>query len=361
MSVRLLGTTVPGLESMAIDEAQELIGCRGEFHHPGAIQIHAPKDAIVDLNQWSRQLHRVLVVVGDGSIDTLQDAYEIAADVPIEQYVSSGQTFGVRCSRHGEHPFTSVDVAERIGQAIVDRTAEQFNQRLPVNLDVPEVIVRAYVRGDRLLITLDTTGERSLHKRTWRECEHNAPLRPTIAHAMLRLAEYEPMESLVDPMCGGGTIPIEAAGISLGRKPLTAPDGYAYERLTLSIQPTIDNRPGTAPEEVDITGYDANSRWIRCGRVNVRAAGLTDIVSIEKGDATELVPSADIIAVDLPFGIRTSENLPVLYRKFAAQLKSSHWDRCVAITTRPDLLPLSVTNTVDITYGRLNASIVVIE
>ncbi|QZA88767.1 hypothetical protein K0C01_00935 [Salinarchaeum sp. IM2453] len=356
--MKFIGTTVPGLEEFAIQEVDDLTGQSAKRHHQGAIQFTGERTDISYINQWSRQLHRMLLILDEGNIKELEDAYEIARSVPIEEYVSAGQSFGVQATRHGEHQFTSVEVADRIGQGIVDRTRAQFNSRLPVNLDHPEIIVRAFVRHDKLIIAIDTTGEVSLHRRNWRVCEHNAPLRPTIAHSMLRLVDYQPDDRLLDPMCGGGTIPIEAAGWQTPLPVTTQETQRAYHRLSINCQ---HNRQAPKTEDAksfSLTGIEKRKRWIDCARENINAAGLEEEITIKQGDGTKNLPDADIIATDLPFGIRTNEDLSRLYSKFSSALQNGSWEQFVCITTRPELLELSPTQTIRIKYGQLDATIV---
>lgn len=357
--MNVLATTIPGVEATAAGEIEDLLGVPAQQHHRGAIAFEASPGAIGYLNSWARSIHRVLIELGTATVDSLAEIYTESATLPIEQYVAPGQSFGVRATRHGDHSFTSVDVADRVGQAIVDRTRETFGERLPVDLDGPDVIVRVYLRHDNLTVTIDTTGADSLHKRGWRVCDHHAPLRPTLASIMLRLVDLSPDDRVLDPMCGGGTLPIEAALWQQGRPPQKEDRTYAYQRLTVE---GLDARP--APErpsasEVDNLGIDKNEKWVRCANANVTAGEVDSAVTIEQGDATTTLPPADIIATDLPFGIRTSEDLPGLYAQFADALAASQWDRFVGLTTRPDLLPISPTETIGIKYGQLDATIII--
>ena len=362
--MKFLATTVPGLERIAGEELEARFDVDVEPQHRGMVAFEADPLAAFECNEHARSLHRVLIEVADGRIETEQDAYELTASLSIERYLDPGQAIAVRGSRHGTHDFTSVDVAERVGQALVDRSREAFGERLPVDLDDPDVVFRAYVRDDRFVLAIDATGERSLHRRHWRECEHDAPLRPTIAHAMLRLAEYEPSDTLCDPMCGGGTIPIEAALWARREPPGWWRDRFATEALTVlpddgreQVRTAHDSRFA----DQTVRGRDRQQRWVRCATVNRRVAGLESVFEVEQADATEAALDADVIAVDLPFGVRTTGDLPQLYASFVENLETGDWDRFVAITTRPDLLELPVTRRIDIKYGRLDATIVLVE
>lgn len=360
--MHFLANGVPGLAHLAADEIASLLGGSATVDHPGAVRFQADQIAPFTINEYARSVHRVLVLIEETTATSPAAVYDAAAGLPIDRYFEPGQSFGVRADRHGTHEFTSVDVAERIGQAFVDESRAAFGKRLPVDLDDPDVIVRAALRDDRLLIGLDATGERSLHRRHWRECEHNAPLRPTIAHAMLRAVEYEPTESLLDPMCGGGAIPIEAARFARGDPAGGVRETHATEQLSVLPDDGRErarerwNPTASTPE---IVGIDKQDRWVRCATVNRDAADCSDMVEIRQGDATSVALDADVIAVDLPFGIRTTSDLRQLYADFSASLQDGDWDRFVAVTTRPEFLDVPGLETTDFRYGRLDANLVV--
>lgn len=367
-----LATTNPGLERVACREIEELVGADAERVYRGAVGFSAPASAAFALNRRSRGLHRVLVQVADGRVDAIEDVYDATRAVPFEEYFDPERSFGVRATRHGHHEFTSVDVGDRAGQAVVDRLRETAGTRIPVDLDDPDQVLRAFVRDDRYLLGIDTTGERSLHRRPYRVCEHDAPLRPTIAHQLLRLAGFEPGDDVLDPMCGSATIPTEAALWAAGRPP--DPDrGYAYERLPFldpSDSDPVQDPPGDAPSREDdpddegaipgsYRGIDEQSRWVRCGRVNAEAAGLDGVVEVEEGDATEVDVDADVVVSNLPFGIRTVGDMAALYESFSENLGAGRWRTAALLTTSPDLLDLPVEREIPVTYGRLDATIVI--
>lgn len=360
--MQFLATTVPGLEGVASDELEDRLDTDAERHHRGMVAFEADPLAAFECNEHARSLHRVLIAVTRGSITECQDAYELTATVPVEEYLEPGQAIAVRGTRHGTHEFTSMDVAERVGQALVDETRDAFGTRVPVDLEEPDVVFRAYVRDDEFLLAVDATGERSLHRRHWRECEHNAPLRPTIAHAMLRLVEYDHTDTLCDPMCGGGTIPIEAANWARREPPGWQREAFTADSLAcLPDDGRTRVRAAHESEAVDPTvrGFDHQDRWVRCAAVNRREAGLEEVIELRNADATTATLDADVIAVDLPFGIRTTSQLPTLYREFTENLQDGDWERLIAITTRPELLELPISREIEIRYGRLEATIVI--
>lgn len=111
----------------------------------------------------------------------------------------------------------------------------------------------------------------------------------------------------------------------------------------------------------DVEARDRREKWRRCGRVNSEAAGLEDVVDVVAADAREAAVDADCVVTNLPFGIRVSEDLRALYADFADCLREGAVDRAVALTIKPELLPLEPVERVDVPYGRLEAAVVVYE
>lgn len=357
--MKLLATTNGGLESIALEELTELIGQNGMVHHRGVVEFEGSREDVYALHYRARSLHRVMAVLADGTIEELKDAYRLTEQAPIATQLPE-KSFGVVGTRHGTHDFTSMDVADRVGQAVIDTYREATGTRLPVDLDDPTVRLEAYVYDDRFTLAIDLTGD-SLHKRPYRVCEHDAPLRSTLAYSMLRIAEYESDDRLIDPMTGSGTIPIEAAMAATDRVPrpdlepnfavLPEYDGERFRRHRAEYTPTA--------AALDIEARDRRKKWRRCAAVNCEAAGVSDLVGIVDADAREASIEADCVVTNLPFGIRVNEDLRALYESFSEQLISASVDRIVALTTAPELLTFEPTKRYEIPYGRLEATIVV--
>jgi len=367
MAVKLLATTNGGLEAIAAAEVDDLVGADPSIHHRGVVEFDGTPGDVYELHYRSRTLHRVMAVLVDGPVAELSDVYELAGRAPVVDRLPDAD-FGVVGTRHGTHEFTSVDVAERVGQAVIDTYRDVTGTRLPVDLDDPTVRLEAYLYDDRFTLAVDLTGE-SLHKRPYRVCEHDAPVRGTLAYAMLRIADWAPGERLVDPMAGSATIPTEAAMAALDRVPrpdldpafevLPDYDGDRFRRLRTGYAERAagdDGRP-----DLDIEAREIRERWRRCARVNREAADLEDAFDIVDRDARNAPIDADCVVTNLPFGVRTSTDLRELYAAFVDELEAGAVDRLVALTTEPELLPLEPTTRYDIPYGRLDASIVVRE
>ncbi|WP_456454865.1 THUMP domain-containing protein [Methanopyrus sp.] len=220
MTSGVLCTTAPGLEDVCAQELGEITGKPVHENYLGVrgrvlvkCSEYEALDIAREINRRSLTIHRAAVLLGGFEIEHrdergLEEIRERCQELPFERYIHEHDTFGVRPSRLGEHDFTSVDVGAAVGDAVIERIKREEGFRPQVDLDAPSVIVRADVVGDTVIVGVCTTGDRSLHQRGYRVYDHPASLNPVIAQGMLELAGNP--DSLIDPTCGGATVPIEA-------------------------------------------------------------------------------------------------------------------------------------------------------
>lgn len=357
-----LATTNRGLESVAVDEIAALTGETGTVAYPGMVRFSGDLAAVYSLHARARSIHRVMLELCQGHIETLDDITELIEGIDTPAYLGSDQAFAVRAKRRGDHPFGSPDVERAVGQAIIDGFRADGQARPPVDLDDPEMIFRVIIRENRATVAIDATGQRSLHRRWYRLEEHDAALRPTIAYAMCQYAGYDSGDRLLDPMCGCGTIPIEAALAAMDRPPTIEHEPALTRFRFLDVDRYHRLQETTASEpEASIVASDLDERAIEATRRNVTEADVADVVTARTANATAIDIDTDLVVTDLPFGIRTSGNLSELYSAFFENLRAGEWDRAVVHTAREDLVPLEVSTTVPMRRGRLETSILVIE
>ncbi len=263
------------------------------------------------LNERSRLLHRVMIEIASERFEGIQEEqgddalkriYEFVSALPVERYIKISESFAVRPFRKGEHAITSLDISRTVGSAIYDRLS-RFG-RPKVNLDHPAVIFRAELIGESFFLGIDTTGDSSLHKRPWRVYDHPAHLKASIANAMIELAGLNG-GSVVDPMCGSGTILIELAL-----------RGY----------------------EGRIIGIEKYMKHLKGARMNALAAGVLNRIKFIHGDSTKLslyIASADFAISNLPYGLKIGRKsmIPKLYMEFFSELAKVLEKRGVFLTT----------------------------
>jgi len=388
---KLIATTVVGLEEVAAQDLRDSFGLPALAARNGAVSISLPGpaprpgviDAIKTLNYWSRSLNRVGIVLCEGPCPDLDACYQLALSANYSSLIDCEQSFAIRPLRKGHHSFTSIDLGRAVGQAVIDSVSEAKDQRLAVDLDEPEVILRAGLHGDEFRLWLDTTGDMPLHRRSYRLQHHPASLMPSLAYLMLRIANWTG-GPLIDPMCGIATIPIEAAlyarGIPPGR---FRTDGWAYERLRW-LDPSP--HPSAAAEVdapsplvaqgsgLDILGIERFDRHLQGAWLNIAEAGLSDELRIVQGDAADLESVLDdsecypVAVLNPPYGRRVGSRgqAEILYGRFCQSAQRSGIRRIVVITELLRAMDRSlrdadyqVTAQFPIMYGDLRAVIFV--
>jgi tRNA (guanine6-N2)-methyltransferase len=362
----VLATTTLGLETIAITEIRELTGRTAVVAHRGMVRSSVDEADIFKLNYCSKSLHRVLLLCGECTFSSLAEIYQQTRAIEFTRLIHPTQSFAVRPKRVGSHAFTSEDIGRVVGQAVIDGYEAEQKVRLKVNLDQPHVIIRAEVRHDRFWISLDTTGDDSLHKRGYRTYQHAAPLKPSIAYSLVRLSGWKASESLLDPMCGSGTICIEASLWARG-VPNWFRQNYAFwnlhfmdRRHFLELKREIDAR--VRLRKLRIRGSDVVEKHVQGARENAEAAGVE--LEFVTGDATRDPLNADRIVTNPPYGLRVGRmgSMEKLYHDFLANLYQHEWKRTVILTGQPELIPEDrVAERVEIMYGDLPASILILE
>jgi tRNA (guanine6-N2)-methyltransferase len=232
--LRFFATTVIGLEDVASKEVESLTGARAELD-VGRIAFEGSLEDVYRLNLKASTINKVFIELCRSTFEGLNDIYRLAKSLDYTWILDAQQTFAIRSERIGVHNFTSMDVSRVAGQAVIDSFANATGKRLKVNLDEPDVEIYCLVRNSDFIMGVNTTGV-SLHKRGYRVYSHPAALKPTIASAMLRIGGWTQVKSLIDPMCGGATIPIEAALEASGIPPNHLRKDFAFLKLKICSQ-----------------------------------------------------------------------------------------------------------------------------
>ena len=221
-----------GVEGLLLDEikAMGITECKETV---AGIYFTGPLESAYRVCLWSRLANKVFLPVNKGTIKDAKDVYELAMAVPWEEHLSPEGTFLVDFSGTNHTIRNSQFGALTIKDAIVDRMREKANQRPSVSKEKPDLRVNARLNRGQLVISLDLAGE-SLHRRGYRLKQGAAPLKENLAAAILTRAGWletiNEQAPLLDPMCGSGTILIEAAFMALDRAPGLDRPSFGFER-----------------------------------------------------------------------------------------------------------------------------------
>lgn len=377
MKFKCFATTIMGLEDVAAKECEEIIGVKAE-PDVGKIFFQADEKQIIKLNLASRNLHKIFITLVRTQAETLEDVYKAAREVDYTRFIKADQSFAVKGERHSkDKPFTSMDMAASVGRAVIESFRERAGVRLKVNLDKPDVQLYSLIRDSEFLLGLNTTGK-SLHRRFYRVFHHRAALQPSIAASMIKLSEWRREELLLDPMCGGGTIPIEAALIALRIPPgIRRASELALRKLKFiddaEFREVLEELEGGMDLQFSpkIVGADASPKSIEGALANAEKAGVSKAVRLLVGDVFKLKEwmkdAADHVIMNPPYGVRMGvKRILEFYEKACRSVhEASPEARLTAIVSKPTIFGKAlkaagyqIKAKRQIMYGRLNAFII---
>ncbi len=316
-----------------MEEIKRIVSKEMFIYHPGAIYVKdLCEEDIYRLNFLSRTIHRVIILLEEGEFEDLKDLKKKIEGIEFKDFIEYNQTFAVECERTGEHNFTSMDVEKIVGRIIIEQYMLKVGNRLRVNLKNPDILIRIRIRHRKYWIGIDTTGMESLAKRNYRVYNHPAALKTTIACCMIYLSKWSIQEKFLDPMCGSGTIPIEAARIAMNipnRKFFMFQNFKFFDKdkwKKILSEHSIRNA------EYNIEGFDISPKHIEGAIRNSKSAGVN--VRFYVADATKDSLDSDVIIFNPPYGIRMKNPRFVkkLYMKFCENASKYDWKRMVLIT-----------------------------
>ncbi|NML42141.1 class I SAM-dependent RNA methyltransferase [Ramlibacter sp. G-1-2-2] len=301
-----------GVEGYLAEEVARICGARARDLRTarGGVQLVAGWPEVMQLNLHSRLAQRVLVQLWHGPYRAEQDIYEAASNVAWEDWFTPRESFKIELTSH-QSPLKSLNFAAlRIKDAVADRFRNRGGVRPDVDTQRPAVRVFGHLAAESLTLYIDSSGE-PLFKRGWREDKGEAPLKETLAAAMLAASGWDATVPLYDPCCGSGTIAIEAAQIACNIAPGSL-RRFGFERLrphkaadwqALKAEAQAARRAPTAP----VFGSDVAFRMVDFAQRNAERAGVAQAVQLRGGDALQRMPPSDVPGVMLlnpPYGER---------------------------------------------------------
>lgn len=305
-----------GVEGYLADEVHSLTGLAGQdllVGRAGVLLRASWRDAL-RLNLHSRLAQRVLVQLAERPYRNEDDIYAAAADVAWEIWFTPRQSFKVEVTAQ-HSPLKSLNFAAlRVKDAVADRFRAKAGVRPDVQTQWPDVRVHLHLTSDRAQIYIDTSGE-PLFKRGWREDKGDAPLKETLAAAMIAATGWNPHGEqplpLYDPCCGSGTVVIEAAQIACRIAP-GLQRRFAFEKLLphqAHVWSAIKDEAASAvtAASVPIFGSDVSHRMVDFAQRNAVRAGVADAVQLRGGDALQRMPPSEqpgVMLLNPPYGER---------------------------------------------------------
>ena len=317
-----------GLEGV-LEQELAALGAGGLFKVDGGVHFHGALSLGYRVNLESRVASRVLWRVIKARYRTDEDIYKTALAQPWPNWFDVSQTLRVNLVAT-RSPLKSLDFATlRVKDAVCDSFRARFGKRPSVDTQNPDVRIHAYLDAETVTLYLDLSGD-PLFMRGWRGATGEAPLRENLAAGIVKLSGWDGMEPLLDPMCGSGTLVIEAAMIALDIAP-GAHRSFAFERLknfdraaweTIKAAALAREKPRT---QLPIFGGDLYGDELKNARTNLNAAGLDGVVSFKQANVLEMPAPASngVIVTNPPYGVRlgTTEDLAAFYPQLGDALK----------------------------------------
>jgi putative N6-adenine-specific DNA methylase len=353
-----------GLESLLAEELREL-GAQTAESVPGGVAFEGDMRTCCRANLESRLATRVLMRLGRAPYADEQDVYEAALALRWPEWFSERHSIRVDVNAI-RSPLKSLEFATlRIKDAVCDRFRADRGRRPDVDTRFPQVRIQAFLDRASVTLYLDTSGE-PLNKRGYRKDAGEAPLKENLAAGILRLTGWDGSEPLLDPMCGSGTLAIEAAMMALAIPPGHA-RGFGFERLAgFDAKAWREIREAAlaraqAPRKLALFARDRYGEELKKARLNLEAAGLADCVELKQADVldTGAPARAGVLVANPPYGTRLGEDaaLAEFYPKLGDTLKKFYagW-RCYFFsgdTRLPKLIRLAASKRTPLFNGPL--------
>lgn len=322
----LIAKTFQGLEEVLAQELTELGASNIEIGRR-MVSFTGDKAMMYRANFCLRTAIRILKHIKHFSAKTADEVYEAVKSIEWENYLDNMSSFAVDAVVFSNEFRHSKFVAYKVKDAIVDYFREKTGNRPSVRINNPDVSFNIHVAEDKCTLSLDSSGE-SLHRRGYRQEQVEAPLNEVLAAGMILMTGWRGECDLIDPMCGSGTIPIEAALIARNIAPGVFRKEFGFEKWKDFDQELFDSIYNDDSQEREfnhkIYGYDNNPKANEIATHNVKAAGVTKdvILKIQPFQQFEQPAEKSIIITNPPYGERISSgDLLDLYQMIGERLK----------------------------------------
>jgi len=317
----------------------------------GGVRFAGDRALLYRANLWLRTAIRVLQPILEAPVRSPDELYQAVQTVEWSRYLTPEHTLAVDCNVRDSHLTHSKYAALRTKDAICDQFVERTGRRPSVDVDTPMIGLNLHVYRDQAILSLDSSGE-SLHKRGYRPIQPKAPLNEALAAALLLLTGWDGTTALVDPLCGSGTLPIEAAWMALERPPGLTRRRFGFQgwmdfdislwtRLRDEARRNVKKRL-----QAPISGSDVRADAVAFARTNARAAGVGHLLRFERWDVRDFRPAEGppgVIICNPPYGERIGEEkeLRALYRMLGEVFRERcHGCRAFVFTGNPRLAKL---------------------
>jgi putative N6-adenine-specific DNA methylase len=338
--MRYFATCARGLEPVLADELRGL-GADDVKPGRGGVSFAGEKGLLYRANLWLRTAIRVLMPILEALVTSPDELYDAVHSIDWSQYLTPDHTLAVDCNVRDSHITHSKYAALRTKDAICDQFLERYSRRPSVDVEQPMVGLNLHIYRDDGVLSLESSGE-SLHKRGYRPILTKAPLNEALAAALVLLSGWRADTPFVDPLCGSGTLPIEASWIALRRPPGLTRKRFGFQgwmdfdRELWNELRDEGRRAVHKQLPAPILGSDVHGDAVAFAIKNARAAGVGHLLHFERKDVRDFRPPAGspgTILCNPPYGERIGDEtqLRLLYRTLGEIFREycQGWTMCV--------------------------------
>ncbi|MCI6737754.1 MAG: class I SAM-dependent RNA methyltransferase [Intestinibacter sp.] len=323
-----------GVEKMLANEIKNL-GFEIVKTEDGRVTYKTDEYGIAKANMWLRCAERVHLKVAEFEAKSFDELFEGTKRINWAKYIPYGAQFPITKASSIKSKLHSIpDIQSIVKKAVVESLKKSYLETGRLKEDKEKYPIYVFIHKDKVTLTIDTTGV-ALHKRGYREKANKAPIRETLAAAIMYLTPWKPGRTLVDPMCGSGTLLIEAAMMGINMAPGLNREFISEKWRTLDKKIWWDTRREAYDlmnEDIDfkIYGYDIDEEVIEIARENAEIAGVENYIEFNVADATEFKSDEEygFIVTNPPYGERLEdvESVKMLYKQLGyAFRKLKNW------------------------------------
>ena len=308
---KLLATAAMGLESIVADEVKQL-GFETQTEN-GKVFFEGDEKAIVKANLWLRTADRVKIIAGEFNAYTFDELFERTKEIEWEKFLPVDAEFPVQGKSVKSKLYSVPNCQSIVKKAIVERLKKVYKRNSFLDETGPRFKIEVSILKDKVQLSIDTSGA-GLHKRGYRLDQGEAPLKETLAAALVKLTRWTPDRPFVDPFCGSGTIAIEAAMIGQNIAPGYNRDFDSENWPWMGEQIWDDAREeaeelANYDQPLNILGTDIDHRMIKIAQANALEAGFGDLIEFQQRQVKDFTATEEngVVVGNPPYGERLGE------------------------------------------------------
>ena len=327
----MVAKTLFGLEEILAQELK-MLGAQAVKIGVRNVQFVGDTGFMYKANLCLRTALRILKPIHRNNISKIDEVYQAMHGIVWEDIMDENSTFAIRATVMTSEPHNSMYVALKAKDGLVDRFRSRVGSRPNIDKDFPDFSIHLYVTDKIVEVSLDSSGN-SLHQRGYRSTTNIAPINEVLAAGILMLSGWRGDTDFLDPMCGSGTLLIEAAMIACNIPPNLNRKEFAFQKWSDWDNDLYEKIEASSLNKIrsfsySITGYDKASSAIRKAKQNISNANLDDFIKIEREDffrTEKLDPDKSLhILFNPPYGERLPIDVDAFYSRIGNTLKQSY-------------------------------------